>query len=123
MEPVKNGKPKARPCKALSKISPETVKDDKAKKELPILLDVLLPMWEAGIMTRQPGRMSIRPDGGSWQVTLEAPTEGVQAVFMCDSLSTLLVEVEAVLASGRTHWGMSWQKRRKNLPTIDDVIQ
>jgi len=120
---VKNGKPRPRACKTLEKVSPEIVKDASAKKETPLLLDVLLPIWEGSVMLRQPGRLTIGPDGGSWRVTIECPTEGLQAVFMVDSLSTLLRDVETLLASGKTHWGLSWQKRKRHSPTIDDAIQ
>lgn len=119
-----NGKkPKAMKAKLFDKVKPDKMKDDAAKKEMPNLLDVLLPIWEGSTMLRQPGRLSISPDGGSWRVTVECPTEGLQTVLMTDSLPTLLIDVEKLLASGSARWGMSWQRRKKNLPTIDDLIQ
>lgn len=122
-EPVKNGKPKARPCKVLAKHVQQTIKDDLAKKSTPMLLDTLLAAWEGNVMVRQPARLSLVDDGGSWRVTIECPTEGQAATFMCDSLATLLGELETMLASGKTHWGLSWQRRKKNLPTVDEYIQ
>jgi len=115
-------KPAPRAAKTLQKVSVAILKDDLAKKALPTLLDVLLPIYEDGTMTRQPGRLSIVPDGGSWRLTIECPTEGLQATLMLDSLPTLFDESERLLAGGSVRWGESWKKRRKALPEIDAVI-
>jgi len=119
--------PKKRPgpetAKLLANVKMIVPKDDASKKAIPGLLDVMLPIWKDSIMTRQPAKMMISADGGSWRCTIECPTEGLQATFMLDSLATLLVEVDAILQSGKTSWGMSWQRRKKHLPTIDDLIQ
>jgi len=116
-------KPVPRAAKLLAKFRPDVPKDDLAKKETPTLLDVMLPIFEDGIMVRQPGRMTILADGGSWRVSIEAPTEQLQAVLMVDSLATLQAELERMLASGGVKWGMSWAKRKKSLPTIDAPLQ
>jgi len=118
-------KKKAQPraAKLLSKFRPDCPKDDTAKKACPNLLDVLLPIYEDGVMVRQPGRLSVSADGGSWRVSIEAPTEQLQTVLMIDSLATLQEEVERLLASGTVKWGMSWKKRKNSLPTIDAPVQ
>lgn len=123
MSDVPGKKPKAVKAKIFEKVKPEKIADPEAKKMLPTLLDVMLPIWDGNTMLRQPARMSIQPDGATWRVTIECPTEGLQTVLCVDSLSALLVDVEKMLASGQAHWGMSWQRRKKNLPTIDDLIQ
>ena len=119
-EPSK--KPVPQRAKLLAKLTQDQIKDEAAKKAMPNLLDVLLPIWKDGTMVRQPGRMSIVPDGGFWRVTIEAPTEGLQTTLNCDSLASILGEVEKLLADGTARWGLSWSRRKKNLPVIDDLI-
>ena len=116
-------KPGPQPAKLLAKVAFTSLKDDAAKKEIPSLLDVLLPIWQDSVMTRQPATMMITPDGGHWRCTITCPTEGLQATFLVDSLPALLKDVDAILASGKTAWGMSWQRRKKSLPVIDDLLQ
>jgi hypothetical protein len=118
-----NKKPKPQPAKTLAKVAFVSLKDDAAKKQMPALLDVLLPIWQDNVMVRQPAILKITPDGGHWRCVIECPTEGLQAQFMCDSLSTLLGDLDALLSSGKTAWAMSWQRRKKSLPVIDDLIQ
>lgn len=116
-------KPGPEASKLLKNVAFATLKDDKGKKELPALLDILLPIWREGVMTRQPARLTIQPDGGHWRATIDCPTEGVMATFLLDNLPDLLKAVDDLLASGKAQWAMSWIKRKKHLPTIDDIIQ
>lgn len=116
-------KPIPQAAKSLSKVALTILKDEAAKKEMPVLLDVLLPIWQDGVMVRQPGRLSITPDGGHWRCTIECPTEGLQTTLLLDQLPSLLQALDAALASGKMPWGMSWQRRKKSLPVIDDLIQ
>lgn len=121
-EPNKK-RPGPQAAKTLQKVSVDTLTDPEAKKTLPTLLDVLLPIYRDGTMTRQAGRMTISPDGSSWRVAIDCPTEGLQCVLMIDSLQTLLADCEKLLASGVVRWGQSWSRRKKSLPVIDDLIQ
>jgi len=124
MSKDKNGQaPKVQKAKLFEKHVIDKMVDEAARKSLGTLLDVLLPLYAGTTMTRQPGSMRIAPDGGTWRVTIECPTEGLQTQVNVDSLANLLVDVEKLLASGVVRWGLSWSKRKKNLPTIDDLIQ
>jgi len=116
-------KPKAEAAKLLRAFKETTPADERAKKATPNLLDVLLPIFRDGVCTRQGGRLSVSADGGSWRVSLECPTEGLATIILVDSLATLQDELEAVLASGRARWGLSWDRKKKNLPRIDDLVQ
>jgi len=120
-EPKK--KPSPQRAKIFEKIRFEALKDPKAQKETPALLDVLLPIFRDGVLVRQPGRLAIQADGMAWRVRIECPTELLETVVACDSLLTLLQELEVALTSGKLHWGQSWSARKKNLPTIDAVVQ
>jgi hypothetical protein len=98
--------------------------DDKEDlKQLKTLVSLLLPKYHEGKMTRQPGRISIVPDGGHYRVTIEAPTEGLQTVFYVDNLHNLVADAENLVSQGKAQWGLTWARRKKNMPTIESAIE
>lgn len=118
----KNGKPKVEAAKLLAGVTFSTPADKEARKLVPNLFDLLCPRYRDGICTRQPGRLSIKVDGGCYRVVIECPTEGVQTALAVESIVGLAELVEALLLNGKPHWGMTWQKAKRNLPTIDDAV-
>lgn len=118
-----NGKPKPERAKCLERVT-FTLPDDEGGKALfPLLFDLLTPRWKEGVVTRQPGRLSLKPDGSSWRISIECPTEGLQTSFIVNSLESAFMEAECLIESGKAHWGLTWQKQKKNLPVVDEVIK
>jgi len=119
---VENKKPKIETAKVLAGVTFSTPADKEARKAFPNLFDLLCPRYRDGVCTRQAGRLTVRVDGGAYRVQIECPTEQVQTIFMVESLFTLMSDTEALLLTGKLHWGMTWAKARKNLPTLDDSV-
>lgn len=118
-----NGKTKAERAKVLETVTFTLPDDDKAKEEYPNLYDLLVPRWKDGAVTREEGRMSIKPDGSGWRVSIECPTEGLAASFIVKSLITAFEEAEAHVSGSHCHWGLTWAVKKKNLQKLDRAVQ
>lgn len=118
-----NGKPKAESASIFKNIVHNVPDDDVGKMDFPLLWEILTPIWRANVMTRQPGRLSVNPDGSLWRVSIVCPTEKRQTAVYVTSLCTLFAEVEVMLKNGTPHWGLTWQEAKKNLPTLDDLVK
>jgi hypothetical protein len=110
-------------AKVLESVTFQLPDDAGGQVMYPNLFDLLTPRWEGSVMTRQAGRMSIKPDGSMWRVSIECPTEGLQTSFCVRMLDTLFAEAEKHVSSGTAHWGLTWAKQKKHLPVIDSPIQ
>jgi hypothetical protein len=121
MDEKKKPKVEAAPLLKNLKMANPNDKDD--AKTLPNLVGLLVSIWRDGTMTRQPGRMSIQPDGSAWRVTIDCPTEGVMASFCVDNLHNLMYDVEKFVTQTQCHWGLSWSRRKKTMPTIESAIE
>lgn len=119
----KNGKPKVQVAKILAGLRFSAPDDADGKKAFPNVFELLAPLWADGKLVRQAGRMSLKPDGGSWRVSIECPTECVQTTVIVKSLKTALEEAEGAIASGKAHFGPTWQSQKKNLPVVDDLVK
>jgi len=96
--------------------------DPEGKEAYPLLFEALAPVFDGQVLTRQPGKMTIRVEGASWQVTLDFPTEVLQTRLYAPSLHDLLAKVEEFLRSGTLVFTPGWKKSKKPLPTIDDPL-
>ena len=97
--------------------------DPEGVKAYPILYEALAPVFDGTTLVRQPGKMTVRVEGASWQVTLDFPTEVLQTRLYAPSLADLLAKVEEYLRSGTLVFTPGWKKSKKPLPTVDDPIQ
>ena len=118
-----NGKPKPESASCLQGVTFALPDDEAGQVLFPTLWDLLTPRWKDGKLTRQAGRLSLKPDGSSWRMSIECPTEGLQTSLLIKSLESALAEADAHCASGKAHWGLTWALQRKNLPTIDKAIE
>lgn len=117
-----NGKPKAEKAKVLERVTFCLPDDESGLALFPNVYDLLTPRWKDGVITRQPGRLTLKPDGSSWRVSIECPTEGLQTTVVVKSLESALSEVEDLVTSNKAHWGLTWALQKKNLPTIDKPV-
>lgn len=117
-----NGKQKPQKAKVLEAITFVNVDDDGGRHLYPNIFDLLTPRWVDGQVVRQAGRLTLKPDGSSWRVSIECPTEGLQTTLVVRSLETMMPEVEDHVTSGKAHWGLTWALQRKNLPTIEKRV-
>jgi hypothetical protein len=118
-----NGKPKPERARVLEHVTFALPDDETGKTLFPNLFDLLTPRWKDGAVTRQEGRLSLKPDGSSWRVSIECPTEGLQTSFVVHSLETLLCEAENHVSGKSCHWGLTWNLKKKNLPVLDSSIK
>lgn len=116
-------KPKVEAAKILSKRVQAVLSDVEGKKAYPNILDLLAERWDAGKMTRQPGRLSVRIEGAAIIVQIECPTEGLQTSFQVGSFSSLFEEAEKILTEGKCQWALTWDRKKNNRPTIETAIQ
>jgi hypothetical protein len=116
-------KPKVESATLLAKVKFLNPADPEDKKALPNVADLLCPRWKDGTLVRQAGRLTIKPDGAAWRVSIECPTEGLQTSFLVDSLHNLFSDAEKFLSQGKAHWALTWTRQKKNVPTIEDLIE
>jgi hypothetical protein len=121
MDEKKKPKVEAAPLLRNLKMANPNDKDD--QKTLPSIVSLLVPIWRDGTLTRQPGRMTIVPDGSAWRVTIECPTEGVQCSFTVDNLRNLMQDSEKFVTQPGCHWGLTWARKKKSQPTIETAIE
>lgn len=97
--------------------------DQEGLMTLPALMSVLLPVYEGSTLKRQAGKLTITPEGAHWRVTIDCPSEVISARIACASLVNLFSDVNLALGERRVAWAPGWQKNKKKLPTVDDIIQ
>jgi len=97
--------------------------DPEGLASFPTLMEALLPVYDGSTLIRQGGRLTIKPEGAHWLLTLDMPTEVLSARFCTDSLVRGLEAVEEALRSGKVVFSPGYQKNKKKLPTIDELIQ
>ena len=118
-----NGKPKPESADLLANVVFSNPADEQGRVLYPTLFDLLAPRWKDGHQTRQPGRLSIRIDGGAYRVSIECPTEGLQTSMIVASLENLAEAVEIILMQADSHWALTYARAIKNRAVIDDAIQ
>jgi len=116
-------KPVVEAAKILAKRAQAVLDDAEGKKAFPNVLDLLAERWQAGKMTRQPGRLSVRLEGSAIIVVIECPTEGLQTSFAVNSITTLFAEAEKILTQGLCQWQLTWDRKKNNKPVIETAIQ
>ncbi len=116
-------KPKVVSAKLLTSVKFAVPADKDGIKAYPNLYDLLVPKWDGSVCTRQAGRLSVKPDGGAWRVSIECPTEGLQTSFVVDNLTNLLADAEKIVTQSQCHWALTWSRRKKNMPTIESLIE
>lgn len=121
MDEKKKPKVEAAPLLKNLKMANPSDKDD--LKTLANIVGLLVPIWRDGTLTRQSGRMTVQPDGSAWRVMIECPTEGVQTSFTVDNLRNLMVDAEKFVTQPGCHWGLTWARKKKSMPTIESPIE
>jgi len=116
-------KPKVEVARCLTNIKFSNPVDEAAKKEYPNLYDLLCPRWKDGALVRQPGRLTLRVEGGSYVVSIECPTEGVQTSILAHSLASVLSDLESSIKANLCNWVPTWARRKKFSPSVDDLIE
>jgi hypothetical protein len=116
-------RPQVETAKILSSVKFLAPDDDAGRKSLPNVYDILCPRWKKGVLVRQPGRLTLRVEGGAYLLVLEAPTERLQTSVIVHSLASALADLEKAISSSGCNWGPTWAARKKNLPTLDDLVE
>ena len=118
-----NKKPQVEAAKLLKNIKMISPADKEDLKATPGLHELLVPIWRANVLVRQPGRMTIKPDGSAWRVSIECPTEMLQTSFVVDSLRNLMQDVEKIVTQSLCHWGPTWERQKKYKPSLESLIE
>lgn len=99
---------------ALRNVRVSGPEDPEAGMMLPVLLDLLMPRYDAeGHLTRESGRMSLTARGSSWVVRIDCPTEGYAADIAVPSLVDFVTAVESAVASGKIAWQHDFAAQKK----------
>lgn len=96
--------------------------DPDSKARWPHVYDVLVPRWEGITQTYSGGRLTIQVDGASWRLSVDIATALISTSLHVITLTEALDKLELALSEDQLFWGPSWSKRKKKLPTLDDVI-
>lgn len=116
-------KPKVRLAKFMASTAILVLKDSNAEENLPNLYDHMAPIYEGHTLMRCAGTIRISVEGGYYRVSLSCPTEKVETVMVTDSLVGIIDALERYLAMGTQVYKPAWEKTKKALPTIDDLIK
>jgi hypothetical protein len=87
--------------------------DAQAEEKWPNVVACLVPQWREGKCHRQAGRLTIKPLGCVWEVTLSCPAEGVDTSVRVASLIDGLDALESLLRSGEAIWQPDWATQKK----------
>jgi len=117
-----NGKPNIDVPEFLRDAAAARLDDPDTRDKWPHLYDVLVPRFEGVTQTYSGARLSISVEGASWRVSLDIKTALLAASFHSVSLTTVFDTLEEALKEEQLFWGPSWEKRKKKLKTVDDVI-
>jgi hypothetical protein len=118
-----NKKPKVEAASILKSLKFGNPVDKDGRKMYPTLYDLLCPRWQDGVLVRQAGRLTIKADGAAYRVSIECPTEGLQTSVVVDNLPNLLADTEKLVSQGQCHWALTWARQKKNLPTIEALLE
>jgi hypothetical protein len=105
---------------ALAGLVTRGLEDHCGAERYPHVVELCRPIFDAGVMVRQPAKVSIRVESGSWRVSIDCPTEGVVCVMVIDSIIDFWENVEAQLLGGKVHWSPNYESSKKMRPTLDD---
>jgi len=98
--------------------------DDVFLKEThPLLYRHLMPKFRDGKLKCAAGRVSISIEGKVYRVSLTMPTYKTSVVVLVESLGSWMDEMERYLALPTRVYMPMWEKNKKALPTIDDLIK
>lgn len=97
--------------------------DSIARKDYPTLYACLTAVYDGPTLIRQAGKLTVRPVGAHWEVSIECPGERLVARIVLLTLIGLLENVELALSSGSLQWSPGWSKDKKRLPSVDDLVQ
>lgn len=123
MSKSKKEKPKAVVASFLKDAVNARMDDQHSLETLPALMEVLLPVYDGKTLIRQPGRLTIKPEGPRWIITVDCPTEVLQCRFTTNVLAFALRDINEGIADGHVLWLPGYSKSKKPLPTIDEIIQ
>lgn len=82
-----------------------------------------MPIYDGSALTRQPGKLTITPEGAHWRISVDCPTEVLTCRIAVPSLWECLEAVERVLVAGHVTWSPGWTRTKKKLPVLDELIQ
>lgn len=99
------------------------IDDEEGMTSLPVLYGCLVPVYEGLELKRQPGKLTIAVEGAHWRLTLDCPGERITCRIACDSLLQCLVQLNERLASRLVTWAPAYDRNKKALPTVDDLIK
>lgn len=110
----KANKAAAETAKALEGVKQVSPSDLGSETRWPFLIDVLMPRYSEGILTRRPGTLRIEARGTAWAVTLSCPTEGLQTIIVVDTVLDLFDVLERRLTARDLHWQQTWEASKRS---------
>jgi hypothetical protein len=97
--------------------------DVQLKTTHPLLYRHLMPKFRERKLTCAAGRISISIEGKVYRVSLTMPTYKTSVVVLVEHLGAWMDELERYLAMPTKVYMPMWEKSKKSLPTIDDLIK
>lgn len=124
VEQVEAEKPAPRACSRLAEIGPLVPHDELGATALGALHELLQPIYDRGVLVRQPGTLRMQLVGADYVWTLDCPTEGVQFTIALESLVDALHDFNAYLNGPDVKAKPGYVPRnKKKLPKLDTLIQ
>jgi hypothetical protein len=106
----------------MSDVALQRIDDPEARAQLPHLWDHIAPIFSGACLQRQAGRITISIEGDHYRVTVSCPTEKVQTTLITSTLLGCLEELNRYLAMPTRVYAPTWERNKKKLPVIDDLI-
>jgi len=116
-------KVKAEPSEFLRDAMLRRLDDEQTATLYPTIYDLMTPRYEGQKITRLPASMSVRIDSANILVTISCPTEGLQTTIVVNSIANFLEETEKILTQGKCHWGLTWDRKKKQGQNVESAIE
>lgn len=117
-KPSSNGKPKVEvslPPLLRERTIRAPYYDMATESQCPTLLSLMQPTHDAeGLLTWEGARVTLAIKSGRLTVTVMCPTGEVEAHVEVPSLVSAIVDLEAMLGSGKVQWDESWTKVKRD---------
>lgn len=97
--------------------------DEEGQMVLPVLFECLVPQYDGGTLTRPGGKLSMTVEGVYWRIQLDLPYERLTCRMFGTSLASALADLNAYLGTGKAVFAPMFDRNKKKLPTLADVIE
>lgn len=97
--------------------------DNALLETCPSTCTVLFPVWDDSKCMRQSAVIKIRIVGGYYLVSIQCPTERVEATLTVETLVGLEGQIEAAINADKLVWLPDWESQKKTRQVVVDAIE